>query len=92
MEKDIVEAIETAAPTNNKGNEDNIFPVEHVDEEERIQDGDGESATIQYRYNNNKSQSGYSFFLRERRPAHLVGINVMEKMGVKTERGSFIRW
>ena len=67
MEKDIVKAIETAAPTSNKRNEDDIVPVEVVDEEERIQDGygDGESATIRYRYNN-KSQSGYLFFLREK--------------------------
>ena len=50
-EKDIVEAIDIAAPTNNKGNEDDIVPVELVDQEERIQDGygDGESVTIRFR-------------------------------------------
>ena len=92
MEKDIVEAIETAASTNIEGNENNIFPVKHVDEDERFQDGygDGESLTIRYRYNNNKS--GSSFFLRERRPAHLVGINVLGEMGRQTEREAFIRW
>ena len=41
MEKDIVEAIETSASTNNEGKEDNIIPVEHVDEDERFQDGYG---------------------------------------------------
>ena len=76
MEKDIVKAIETASPANNEENKDYIISVKLVDEEERFQDGyrDGESVTIQYRYNNNKSQSGSLFFLRERRPAHLVGI------------------
>ena len=59
-EKDIVEAIDIAAPTNNKGNEDDIVPVELVDQEERIQDGygDGESVTIRfqmkYKYNKNR--------------------------------------
>ena len=50
-EKDIVEAIDIAAPTNNKGKEDDIVPVELVDQKERIQDGygDGESVTIRFR-------------------------------------------
>ena len=59
MEKDIAKAIETATPTNSKGNEDNIVPVELVDEEERFQDGygDGEPVTIQFRmkYKHNKN-------------------------------------
>ena len=37
----VFEAIETAASTNNDGNEDLIVPVELVDEEERFEDGDG---------------------------------------------------
>ena len=37
MEKDIVKAIETARPTNNEDNEDDIVPVELIDEEERFQ-------------------------------------------------------
>ena len=46
MEKDTVEAIETTAPTNNKGNEDDIFPVEPVDEEERFEDGFGDNGPV----------------------------------------------
>ena len=48
MGKDVIKAIETAAPANNEGNKENIIPVELVDEEERFQDGygDGESVTI----------------------------------------------
>ena len=37
----VVEAIDTAAPTINKGNEDLIVPVDIVVEEERFGDGDG---------------------------------------------------
>ena len=37
----VVEAIETAAPTINEGNEDLIVPVDIVVEEERFEDGDG---------------------------------------------------
>ena len=37
----VVEAIETAAPTINEGNEDLIVPVDIVVEEERYEDGDG---------------------------------------------------
>ena len=60
MEKDVVEAIETAAPASNEGKEDYIVPIELVDEEERFQDGyrDGESVIIQfqmkYKYNKNR--------------------------------------
>ena len=35
------EAIDTAAPTINEGNEDLIVPVDIVVEEERFEDGDG---------------------------------------------------
>ena len=42
MENDIDEAIETAASTNNEGNEEDSIPVELVDEEERFQDGYGD--------------------------------------------------
>ena len=38
-EKDVVEAIETAAPTNNEGNEYLIVPVDIVVLEERFEDG-----------------------------------------------------
>ena len=31
---DVVQAIDTAAPTNNEGNKDNISPVDFVDDEE----------------------------------------------------------
>ena len=31
---DVVQAIDTAAPTNNEGNKDNISPVNFVDDEE----------------------------------------------------------
>ena len=41
-EKDVVEAIETAVPTNNEGNEDYVVPVELADENERFQDGYGD--------------------------------------------------
>ena len=60
MEKDTVEAIETTAPTNNKGNEDDIFPVEPVDEEERFEDGFGDDGPVtirfrmKYKYNKNQ--------------------------------------
>ena len=60
MENDIDEAIETAASTNNEGNEEDSIPVELVDEEERFQDGygDGEPVTIRfrmkYKYNKNR--------------------------------------
>ena len=37
----VVEAIDTAAPTINEGNEDLIVPVDIVVEEERFEDGDG---------------------------------------------------
>ena len=59
MEKDTVETIETAASTNNEGNEEDSIPVELVDKEERFHDGygDGEPVTIRfrmkYKYNKN---------------------------------------
>ena len=40
MEKDVAEAIETAAPIINERNEDLIVPVDIVVEEERFKDGD----------------------------------------------------
>ena len=60
MENDISESIETAAPTNNEGYEEDSIPVELVDEEERFQDGyrDRELVTIhfqmKYKYNKNR--------------------------------------
>ena len=36
MEKDVVEALDTAASTNNEGKEEDSIPVELVDEEERF--------------------------------------------------------
>ena len=51
--------------------------------------------TAKYNNNNNnnksQSQSKSSFFLRERRPAHLVGINVMGGMRVQREREAFTK-
>ena len=76
MEKDVVEAIETSAPMINEGNEDVIVPVDIVVEEERFKDGDGverngtTTSDNPINNNNNKSRSGFSFLLRERRPAH----------------------
>ena len=60
MESDISELIETAAPTDNEEEEEDIIPVESVDEEERFEDGfgDGEPVTIRfrmkYKYNKNR--------------------------------------
>ena len=50
MENDVADAIETAASTNNEGNEEDSIPVELVDEEERFQDGygDGEPVTTRF--------------------------------------------
>ena len=60
MKNDVAEAIETAASTNNEGNEEDSIPVEHVDKEERFQDGygDREPVTIRFRmkYKYNKNQ------------------------------------
>ena len=61
MESDISELIETAAPTDNEEEEEDIIPVESVDEEERFEDGYGDGERIvdqwqsdwyRYRYNN----------------------------------------
>ena len=51
MESDISELIDTAAPTNNEEQEEDIIPVKSVDEEERFEDryGDGEPVTIRFR-------------------------------------------
>ena len=51
MESDISELIETAAPTDNEEEEEDIIPVESVDEEEGFKDGygDGEPVIIQFR-------------------------------------------
>ena len=60
MENDISEPIETAASTNNEGNEEDSIPVELVDKEERFRDGYGvgEPFTIRfrmkYKYNKNR--------------------------------------
>ena len=60
MESNISEPIETAAPTNNEEEEEDIIPVEFVDEEERFEDGfgDDEAVTIgfqmKYKYNKNR--------------------------------------
>ena len=50
MENDVAEAIETAASTNNEGNEEVTILVKLVDEEERFQDGyrEGEPVTIRF--------------------------------------------
>ena len=50
MENDIAKPIETAASTNNEGNEEDSIPVELVDKEERFHDGygDGEPFTIRF--------------------------------------------
>ena len=50
MKNDVAEAIETAASTNNEGNEEGSIPFELVDKEERFQDGygDGEPVTIRF--------------------------------------------
>ena len=59
MESDISELIETAAPTDNEEEEEDIIPVEPVDEEEGFEDGygDGERVIIRfrmkYKYNKN---------------------------------------
>ena len=42
MENDVADAIETAASTNNEGNEEDSIPVELVDKEERFHDGYGD--------------------------------------------------
>ena len=58
MENDVAEAIETAASTNNEGEEEDSIPVKVVDEEERFKDGFGDEGTrfgtyrYRYRYNN----------------------------------------
>ena len=51
MESNISELIETAAPTDNEEEEEDIIPVESVDEEERFKGGfgDGEPVTIRFR-------------------------------------------
>ena len=60
MENDISESIETAAPTNNEEEEEDIIPVELVDEVDRFKDefGDDEAVTIRfrmkYKYNKNR--------------------------------------
>ena len=57
-EKDVVEAVETAAPTDNEGKEEDSIPVELVDKEERFHAGCGDGGPrfrtyrYQYRYNN----------------------------------------
>ena len=62
----VVEAIETAAPTINEGNEDLIVPVYIVVEEERFEDGDGvernddQWQSDRYRYNNNNNNNNKS--------------------------------
>ena len=48
MESDISELIETAASTNNEGNEEDSIPVESVDEEERIEDGFDDEEPVLY--------------------------------------------
>ena len=48
MESDISELIETAASTNNEGNEEDSIPVESVDEEEIIEDGFDDEEPVLY--------------------------------------------
>ena len=51
MENDISESIEATAPTNNEEEEEDIIPVELVDEVDRFEDEfkDDEAVTIQFR-------------------------------------------
>ena len=42
MESDISELIETAAPTDNEEEEEDIIPVDFVDEVDRFEDGYGD--------------------------------------------------
>ena len=51
MKNDISESIETAAPTNNEEEEEDIIPVELVDEVDRFKDefGEDEAVTIRFR-------------------------------------------
>ena len=51
MENDISESIETAAPTNNEEEEEDIIPVKLVDEVDRFEDefGEDEAVTIRFR-------------------------------------------
>ena len=60
MESDISELIETAAPTNNEEEEEDIIPVESGDEKERFEDefGEDEAVTIRFRmkYKCNKNR------------------------------------
>ena len=61
MENDISKPIETATPTNNEEEEEDIIPVELVDEVDRFKDGYGDKGpqfqTYQYGYQyNNKNQ------------------------------------
>ena len=70
MEKDVAEAIETTAPTNNEKNKDLCVAVELNTGEGG--DPDKRPVIIRFRYisipwyNNNKNQSGSLFYLRKR--------------------------
>ena len=71
MEKDVVEAIETATPTNDKQNKDLSIAVE-LDDTGGVGDGDEGPViirfrTYRYRYNNNKPKRVF-VLPRERRP------------------------
>ena len=48
MESDISELIETAVPTDNEEEEEDIIPVESVDEEERFEDGFDDEEPVFY--------------------------------------------
>ena len=50
MESDISELIETAAPTNNEEEEEDIIPVELIDKEERFEDGFKEDTPVTMRF------------------------------------------
>ena len=50
MENDISEPIETAAPTNNEEEEEDIIPVELVDEVDRFEDQFGEDEAVTIRF------------------------------------------
>ena len=60
MESNISELIETAAPTDNEEEEEDIIPVELVDEVNRFKDefGEDEAVTIRFqmKYKYNKNQ------------------------------------
>ena len=93
MEKDVVEAIETATPTNDKQNKDLCIAVE-LDDTGGVGDGDEGPVIIrfrtdQYRYQQQQQQQQKLkrslFCLEKEDPLN------WHQMGVQTEREAFIR-